>query len=76
MKKKATQEVLSDLHGKVAEKILEKLSSDECSAQDLAQAIKFLKDNNIQADLEFNPSLQEIEKRIDVQSLPFPVKVS
>jgi len=76
MKKKATQEILSDLHGKVAEKILEKLNSEECSAQDLAQAIKFLKDNAIQADLDYNPTLQELDKRVDATKLPFPTKVS
>jgi hypothetical protein len=73
---KASQDKLAELHGKVAEKLLKMIESDEATPQDLAQAIKFLKDNNIQADLEFNETLQQLEKRVDATKLPFPTKVS
>ena len=75
--KKANQEVMQSLHALVAKKIKEKLDSPDCTAQDIAQAIKFLKDNGVAADPEFSDELKQIEEAmVDIKSLPFPVKAS
>jgi hypothetical protein len=70
---KASQDQLSELHAQVAKKLKEKLKDPECTAQDIAQAIKFLKDNNIAADLEFSKPLSDLEKEVNVKALPFSV---
>lgn len=70
---KATQDTLAMLHQRVAEKIMEKLDSEECTAQDIAQAIKFLKDNNVLADPDLNEAIMKLTDKVDVMSLPFPV---
>ena len=74
--KKATQESLGALHAKVADKILSMLDDPEKEAQGLVLAIKFLKDNNIQADPAYNELLNQVEQRVDATRLPFPTKVS
>ena len=73
---KATSDTLGSLHAKVAEKILKMLDNPDKEAQGLVLAIKFLKDNNIQADVEFNETMAQLERRIDAVKLPFPTKVS
>jgi len=73
---KAKNDVLNDLHAIVADVIKKKLASDDCTAQDIAQAIKFLKDNGVVADPEFSKDLQDIsDKIVNIKNLPFPVKV-
>lgn len=72
---KATQEKLGELHAKVAEKILNMLNDPEKESQGLVLAIKFLKDNNIQADPAYNEIMNKLEQRVDVTRLPFPTKV-
>ena len=68
---KAKETELDQLHALIAEKI----SSEECSPQYLAQAIKFLKDNGVAADPEFNKDLGELSEVFnDIASLPFPIK--
>lgn len=71
---KANQEMMAKIHEKLAKRILAKLDDPECTPQDFAQAIKFLKDNNVIADPELNADLQKINDRVNVQTLPFPVK--
>lgn len=68
---KATGEELDALHGLVAELLSDKIRSGEATAADIAQAIKFLKDNNIESDLS-NPGLEKLSKT----HLPFPVKTA
>lgn len=48
-KKKATTELLEDLHGKVAASLLQKIEEGTATAADLAVARQFLKDNGIDA---------------------------
>lgn len=76
--KKANETLLGKIHGLVAKKIIKTLEGDEVTPQDLAQAIKFLKDNNISADMEFNDSLGAVKKaldeKVDAKTLPFPSK--
>jgi len=45
----AKEETLGLLHEAVAQDLLAKIASGEASAQELNAAIKFLKDNNIEA---------------------------
>ncbi|MCH2199781.1 MAG: hypothetical protein MK081_13465 [Flavobacteriales bacterium] len=47
MSKAASMNILEELHASVAKKLKEIIKGDP-SPQDLAQAIKFLKDNNIE----------------------------
>lgn len=45
----ASKDILATLHNAVAEDLLSKVLSGEASAQELNAAIKFLKDNGIEA---------------------------
>lgn len=45
--KKATQDLLEQLHGLIAADMLKRLQSGECEAKDWAVIVKFLKDNGI-----------------------------
>lgn len=45
--KKATQDLLEQLHGLIAQDMLDKLQSGACEAKDWAVIVKFLKDNGI-----------------------------
>ena len=73
---KASQDKLAELHNKVADKLLAMIESDEATPQDLAQAIKFLKDNNIAADIEFSTDLQKLKEKVEISKLPFPISRS
>jgi hypothetical protein len=44
---KATKDLLETLHGAVAKLLLDKVESGEVTASEIAQAVKMLKDNNI-----------------------------
>lgn len=70
---KAKQDTLALLHEKVAKKLLEMVNNPDATAQDIAQAIKFLKDNNIQADPELNDAVGKLKEEVDVLKLPFNV---
>lgn len=72
---KANEDVLNQIHSLVASNILKRLESGEVDASDIALAIKFLKDNNVQAELEFNSTVKQIQNEVvEVKKLPFPVK--
>ncbi len=66
---KADKKVLAQLHGLVADKLIERLEAEEWKAADIMAAIKFLKDNDISSDFESDKKLQTL-----FQSLPFPDK--
>ncbi len=51
------------------------LDDPEKESQGLVLAIKFLKDNSIQADPAYNEVLNQMERRVDATRLPFPTKV-
>jgi predicted glycosyltransferase len=78
---KAKESLMNQIHGLVALQIINTLKKKTITPQDLAQAIKFLKDNNIQADMDFNGSLTKVKdafdeasKKFSSKTLPFPVK--
>lgn len=58
---RATDDALGALHGVVAKTLKEKIESGEYTAADMGNAIKFLKDNGINADPDTDPSLQEFK---------------
>lgn len=57
---KATEDLLEALHVAVAKDLLDKVKSGEATAQELQAAIKFLKDNHIEATVETNPDLGKL----------------
>ena len=53
---KAQKEILEELHGSVALELLQRIRSGEARPADIANAIKFLKDNGIEGlPLEGSP---------------------
>lgn len=69
---KANNDIMNRIHQMTAKKILKMIQSDECTPQELAQAIKFLKDNNVTADLETSPVLPALANEvIEKKALPF-----
>ena len=46
----ATEETLSELHDTLAKELLKKIKSGEATASELSVAVKFLKDNGIEAE--------------------------
>jgi len=66
---KARKEVLEELHGTVAVELLNRIRNGEARPADMANAIKFLKDNGIEGlPIEGSP-LGNL-----VNSMPFPTK--
>lgn len=63
----ATDEALRGLHGLVASELARKIRSGEATAADFSAAIKFLKDNHIEAVPAPGSPLKGL-----VDSLPFP----
>lgn len=47
--KRATEDLLASLHSATAKHLLEKLMSGEATPSEVANAIRFLKDNGIEA---------------------------
>lgn len=60
-------ETLSTLHTAVAQELLDRIQSGEAKPADLAVAVKFLKDNNIEALPVDNTPLKSL-----IDSIPFP----
>lgn len=65
----ASSDLLKSLHTAVAEDLLEKVQSGEATAAELSAAIKFLKDNGIEALPTEGSTLGNL-----VDSLPFNVE--
>lgn len=49
MAKRATEDLLGQLHNLTAEALIKKVASGEATAAEIANAIRFLKDNGIEA---------------------------
>lgn len=68
-KMKARKEVLEELHGSVAVELLNRIRNGEARPADMANAIKFLKDNGIEGlPIEGSP-LGNL-----INNMPFPTK--
>lgn len=70
--KKADEELLNTLHQMVAKDLINRIKSGDATVQEISAAIKFLKDNDVVADVAFNPELKElIGTSVPVPELPF-----
>lgn len=61
-------QILASLHTKVAEELVKRIESGEASAAEMSVAVKFLKDNGIDADKLTNPALGKLSEALQ---LPF-----
>jgi hypothetical protein len=69
---KANKDMLNNLHSMVAQHLIKKIQSGEATVQEISAAIKYLKDNDITADVEFNQPLRQLEQEVTpVGQLPF-----
>lgn len=57
---KADNNAMNELHALVAEKLKDKILSGNCTAAEMANAIRFLKDNGVEADISNNAPLQSL----------------
>lgn len=57
---KATDDLLSQLHGELAQAMAKKLKSGEATASDLNVIRQFLKDNGINSDGAKDPLIKDI----------------
>ncbi len=64
---KARKEILEELHGTVAVELLNRIRNGEARPADMANAIKFLKDNGIEGLPVAGSPLGNL-----VNSMPFP----
>ena len=69
---KADSDLMNELHQMIAQDLIKRLKAKDCTIQEVAAAIKFLKDNDVTADPEFNPPLRQVENELPpVGELPF-----
>lgn len=66
----APKEILEALHEAVGRELLERIRSGQATASEFGQAIKFLKDNGIEAIPTANNALGELEGALK-DRLPF-----
>lgn len=66
MSKTASQELMELLHAQVAEELIARVKSGEASAGDISNAIKFLKDNGIEARADKNPLVNSLAHQFPV----------
>jgi hypothetical protein len=57
---KATEDILAEIHGKLAEAMAEKLESGLATASDLNVIRQFLKDNGINSDGATDPKIKSL----------------
>ena len=69
---KANEDLLNGLHQIVAQDLIARISSGEATVQEISAAIKFLKDNDVTADITYNNPLRQLEQEVTpVGELPF-----
>lgn len=66
----ASKELLAQLHDMVGKELLKRIQSGEATASEFAQAIKFLKDNGIEAIPAGNSALAGLASAVTT-NLPF-----
>ena len=72
--KKELEEILSELHESVAHEFLNRIKAGGASAAELTAAIKFLKDNGIDANLTQESPLVDLSKILPFQDPDSPIK--
>lgn len=60
----ASEDLLGLIHAAVADDLLRRITSGEATPQEIAQAIKFLKDNGIEAVPQANDKLGKLAKSL------------
>lgn len=65
----ADKDLMADLHQEVASTLLARVRSGEATPAELSVAVKFLKDNGIDASIDQNEPLSNLAK-----SLPFTIE--
>jgi len=60
----AQKELLGDLHSAIAADLLQRVQSGEATSAELSTAIRFLKDNNIEAIASENEGLTALMKAL------------
>lgn len=69
---KANEDLMNTLHQLVAKSLIERVQDIECTPQELSAAIKFLKDNEVVADITQNKPLQQLAGTVtEIPELPF-----
>jgi hypothetical protein len=66
MAKKAKEAVLNELHALTAKHLIARIKSGEASAQEINAAIKFLKDNGIEAEKEPGSDMDKLSQVLDL----------
>jgi len=56
----ASKDLMELLHGTVAQELLDRIKTGEASSADISNAIKFLKDNGIEARADKNTGIQSL----------------
>jgi len=70
MSKKASNDLLEELHAMLAADFIKRLKSGEATAAELSVIVKFLKDNNIQA-IAGEADMSELQRTLaDLGSIP------
>lgn len=64
MKQRASEDLLGELHLATAKHLLNKIKSGEASPAEVSAAIKFLKDNNIEAVVETGSELGKLAQAL------------
>lgn len=69
---KANEDALNLLHSLVAQDLIKRIKTGEATPQEISQAIKFLKDNEVTADITHSAPLKQLENTVtDIGELPF-----
>jgi hypothetical protein len=69
---KANEDLLNGLHQMVAMDLINRIKTGEASIQEINAAIKFLKDNDVTADIKYNKPMNALEQEVTaVGELPF-----
>jgi len=66
MTKKANSDIMDELHGEVAKQLLARIQEKDAAGTDFSNAIKFLKDNGIEADIAQNKPLASLAEQFPV----------
>lgn len=59
----ASRTKMGDLHEAVAQELASRIADGSATAQDMSNAIKFLKDNGIEADRESNDAINSLASK-------------
>jgi hypothetical protein len=64
MTKRAKDDLLGELHEAIAQELLSRVKTGEATPADLSAAIRFLKDNKIEAVMEQGDTLDQLYKNL------------